>query len=69
MDNGGRIRPLSPVTRAALALHRSPGGYVALLGAGISKPTGIRSAWEILEALIREAAASESENPADPFAW
>ncbi len=69
MDDGGPVRPLSPLTRAALALYRRPGGYVVLLGAGVSKPTGIRSAWEVLEALVRDAAACEGEDPDDPVTW
>lgn len=64
-----RVEPLDPLTRAALAFHRRPGSYVALLGAGISKPTGIASAWEILEDLARSAAAVEGEHPPDASAW
>lgn len=61
--------PLSPLTRAALALHRRPGSYVALLGAGISKSTGIASAWEILIDLARTAAVAAGDDPADVTEW
>jgi hypothetical protein len=63
------LRPLSPITRAALALHHRPGGCVALLGAGISKPTGVGTAWDVLDALIRKVATTEGASPDDPFEW
>ena len=63
------FRPLNPITRAAIALHRRPGAYAVLLGAGISRTSGVPTAWEILEALIREVAASEEEQATDPFSW
>jgi hypothetical protein len=63
------VEPLDPLTRAAFALHRRPGSYVALLGAGISKPTGVASAWQILEDLARSAAAAQGEHPSDVIAW
>lgn len=69
MDEDEVPKPLNPITRAALALHRRPGTYAVLLGAGISKPTGVPTAWEILEALIREVAASELQHIDEPATW
>jgi hypothetical protein len=63
------VAPLAPLARAAIALHRRPGSYVALLGAGISKPTGIASAWETLIDLARTAAAAEGAKPTDVIKW
>lgn len=54
----GLMRPLNPITRAAIALHRRPGAYAVLLGAGISRGSAVPTAWEILEALIRDGGCS-----------
>jgi NAD-dependent SIR2 family protein deacetylase len=61
---------VSPHLSLAFALHSNPGTYALLLGAGVSLPAGVPSAWQVLHSLIGElAAASGQEWPADPEAW
>lgn len=63
------LRPLEPDLRAAMALRARPGGYAALLGAGLSRPSGVMTAWEVLEDLVRRVASASGEPDADPAAW
>jgi SIR2-like domain len=61
---------LSPYLSLAFALHSSPGTYALLLGAGVSLPSGVPGAWQVLHWLIGDlAAASGEDRPADPEAW
>ncbi|MGO4587049.1 SIR2 family protein [Arthrobacter sp. 2RAF6] len=53
----------------AFSLHTSPGSYAFVLGAGISVPSGVPSAWGVQEQLIQKVAAVENESPTDPFEW
>jgi hypothetical protein len=64
------VRVVDPEVRLAIALRARPGGYALLLGAGISGPTGVPAAWEVLEDLIRKvAAASGADAGAEPATW
>jgi len=64
------LRPLDGELRAAMALRARPGGYAALLGAGVSRSSGVPTAWEVLEELVRRAAAATGEHDVeDPAAW
>ena len=63
-------RPLDAELRAAMALRARPGGYSALLGAGVSRSSGVPTAWEVLEKLVHRAAAASGElDVGDPAAW
>lgn len=67
---GAAVSPLEPHLRAAVALHTRPGGYAALVGAGISRSTGVMTAWEVLEELIRRVAAGSGDTDIDdPTGW
>lgn len=69
-EREGFVGPLDPTVRAALALSARPGGYAVLLGAGISRSTGIPSAWDVLEDLIGLIAEAQGQHrPDDPARW
>lgn len=53
----------------AFSLHSTPGSYAFVLGAGISIPSGVPSAWGVQEDLLKQMAGAEGETPDDPFAW
>jgi NAD-dependent SIR2 family protein deacetylase len=53
----------------AFSLHSTPGSYACVLGAGISVPSGVPSAWGVQEDLLRQLAGIGGELPEDPFAW
>jgi len=76
----GNVRPCDdlPVTMdfvfdLAFTLRSTPGAYVALLGAGVSKSAGVPSAWEVQVELIRQIATARGESVKgaddDLFAW
>lgn len=58
---------LDQLLSLAFSLHTSPGSYAFVLGAGISVPSGVPSAWGVQEQLIQKVAAVENESPTDPF--
>ncbi|MDR7159866.1 SIR2 family protein [Arthrobacter sp. BE255] len=60
---------LDQLLSLAFSLHTSPGSYAFVLGAGISVPSGVPSAWGVQEQLIQKVAAVENESPTDPFEW
>lgn len=53
----------------AFSLNSTPGSYACVLGAGISIPSGVPSAWGVQEDLLKQLAGAEGEAPDDPFAW
>lgn len=53
----------------AFSLHSTPASYACVLGAGISIPSGVPSAWGVQETLLQQLAGTEGESPEDPFAW
>ncbi|MFJ5862448.1 SIR2 family protein [Pseudarthrobacter sp. NPDC092439] len=54
----------------AFSVRANPGGYAVLLGAGVSAPSGILTAWGIVEDLIgRIADLIGQSRPDDPAAW
>jgi hypothetical protein len=54
----------------ALAVHLNPGGYVPLLGSGVSRAAGIPTGWDIVLNLIRRVAALRGANELqDPEKW
>jgi hypothetical protein len=61
---------LSPMVSLALSVQTNPGVYALLLGSGISRSSGIPTAWEVVQDLIRKVAALEDADcQPDPIAW
>jgi len=54
---------------AALALHNSPRRYALLLGSGLSRDTGIRTAVEITDDIIRQMAGDRIKRHQKPEDW
>lgn len=54
----------------AFSIRANPGAYAVLLGAGVSAPSGIVTAWGIVEDLIgRVADLVGQDRPEDPATW
>ncbi|WP_458115668.1 SIR2 family protein [Arthrobacter sp. D2-10] len=53
----------------AFSLHANPGAYALLLGAGVSAPSGIPTAWGVLEDLVTRVAEVRGATPDDVIAW
>ncbi|WP_369745636.1 SIR2 family protein [Paenarthrobacter sp. AMU7] len=54
----------------AFSLKANPGAYAVLLGAGVSAPSGILTAWGVVTDLISRVAVLIGEDePEDPAAW
>lgn len=54
----------------AFSLQANPGAYAVLLGAGVSAPSGILTAWGVVNDLIsRIAVVAGDDEPDDPAAW
>lgn len=60
---------LDQLLSLAFSMQSSPGSYAFVLGAGISVPSGVPSAWGVQERLIQKIAAVDNESPTDPFEW
>jgi hypothetical protein len=64
---------LTPIEDALLALafslRANPGAYALLLGAGVSAPSGIPTAWGVLQDLTGRVAQLSVENPEDSVTW
>jgi len=60
--------PLYPV---AFTMHRTPGSYAALVGAGMSIDSGLPSGWQVEQELIREVAEQRRVDlgESDPHLW
>lgn len=59
----------SELLTVAFSLHSNPGAYALLLGAGVSAPSGIPTAWGVLEDLVTRTADLVGATPTDPIAW
>lgn len=57
------------VIPVAFALHNSPRRYALLVGSGISRDTGILTAGEITDDLIRQIAGKKIKSGQDPQDW
>lgn len=53
----------------AFSLQTNPGAYALLIGAGVSIPSGIPSAWGVLEDLATRLAEVQGENPENVMVW
>ncbi|SKB02733.1 SIR2-like domain-containing protein [Agreia bicolorata] len=53
----------------AFSLYSSPGAYGLLLGAGVSAPSGIPTAWGVIENLTSRVAQLVGESPEDSVTW
>ncbi|GAB2939313.1 hypothetical protein GCM10027075_44730 [Streptomyces heilongjiangensis] len=60
---------VEPQLTLAFALHANPRAYAVLLGAGVSIASGMPSAWDVQEDLIRRIARTEGVIPDDPEIW
>jgi hypothetical protein len=59
-----------PMLSLALTLHSNKGGYVLLLGSGVSRAAQIPTGWEIVEDLVRKVARLRGEEcGSDRGAW
>ncbi|MDQ6878951.1 MAG: SIR2 family protein [Candidatus Dormibacteraeota bacterium] len=56
-----------PVLALAVNVEANPGVYAVLLGSGVSRPAGIPTGWEVVEALCRKLAGPDASG--DPAAW
>ncbi|HCE5431450.1 TPA: SIR2 family protein [Legionella pneumophila] len=59
----------SELLTVAFSLHSNPGAYALLLGAGVSAPSGIPTAWGVLEDLVARTADLAGAAPADAVLW
>ena len=59
----------SELLTLSFSLHANPGAYALLLGAGVSAPSGIPTAWGVLEDLVSRAAELSAESMPDPIVW
>ena len=62
-------RQLDELIGLAFSLQSTPGSYAFVLGAGISVPSGVPSAWGVQKKLLDRLAGVEKQDPEDPFAW
>ena len=60
------VDDLLPVS---FSLQANPGAYALLLGAGVSAPSGIPTAWGVLEDLVERVAQVHGETPDDGIGW
>jgi hypothetical protein len=56
-------RGVNPRDALATSLHASPGVYAVLVGSGMSTAAGIKTAWGVVQDLIRRVATSEGVDP------
>lgn len=59
----------SEILGIAFSLHSNPGAYALLLGAGVSAPSGIPTAWGVLEDLVSRLAELAGATGTDSMAW
>lgn len=59
----------SDLLTLAFSINSNPGAYALLLGAGVSAPSGIPTAWGVLEDLVSRAASLTEDGVTDPIAW
>lgn len=59
----------SDLLTLAFSINSNPGAYALLLGAGVSAPSGIPTAWGVLEELVSRAASLTEDGVTDPIAW
>ena len=52
---------IEPLVQAAFGIQSAPGVYALLLGSGVSRASGIKTGWEVLEDLCEKLAAAQGE--------
>src|SRR3954447_2277125 len=71
--HGRRTRPgdADTLLSTAFSMHANPGAYALLIGAGVSYPSGIPTAWGVLTDLCTRMAAVEGQDLAgkNPAEW
>ncbi|MFD1376746.1 SIR2 family protein [Micrococcus antarcticus] len=60
---------LDELLSLAFSLGSTPGSYAFVLGAGISIPSGVPSAWGVQIELLSRVARMKNETPDDLFTW
>lgn len=60
---------INPVTSLAVNMFGEPGRHALLLGAGISQPAAVPTAYGVVTALTQRVARAEGENPDHPVEW
>jgi SIR2-like domain len=63
------VRDEDALLTLAFSLRANPGAYALLLGAGVSAPSGIPTAWGVLEDLTSRVAQLAGADPEDPVQW
>jgi len=53
----------------AFSLQSNPGAYALLIGAGVSKPSGIPTAWDVLKDLVLQTAEISGGEIGDSMRW
>lgn len=65
----GPERQQDALLTLAFSIRANPGAYALLLGAGVSAPSGVPTAWGVLEDLTSRVADLSGEEPEDSVAW
>lgn len=61
---------IDPMTSLAFSVYSGKGVYALLLGSGISRASGIMTGWDIVQDLIRKAAAVQGQDCGEnPASW
>jgi len=60
------VRGIEPAVSLATAVHAAPGVYALLLGSGVSTAASIPTGWQIVNDLVRRAAAATEPDRAVP---
>jgi hypothetical protein len=61
---------IDPLVQVAFGIQSAPGVYALLLGSGVSRASGIKTGWEVLQDLCEKlAAASGEETGGKPTEW
>jgi hypothetical protein len=61
---------IDPIVQAAFAVQANPGGYLLLVGSGISRGAEIPTGWDVVLDLLRKVAALSGDDAGpDPAAW
>ncbi|NMO54530.1 hypothetical protein HH310_25520 [Actinoplanes sp. TBRC 11911] len=63
------IRDEDALLTLAFSLRATPGAYALLLGAGVSAPSGIPTAWGVLTDLTSRVAELSGADASDPVVW
>lgn len=60
---------IDPITFPAFTIQSNPGAYAILLGAGISKASGLPTAWDVQTDLVSQVASLHDVGPLEANEW